>query len=155
MDDGVKQSKKGEWPVKRKHILDGIILERRYVEARIVDSPHGYKMVIPVFNETVPVFYVGKVMETVEAFLDVYTTVWGVSSMPESLYVDGNLSVCLDRDIPIGKKYELYVVIILEEGHSVKANDYIIKVPIAPTDAHFGEFRQCFLDTFEAMVGIG
>ena len=69
--------------------------------------------------------------------------------------MDGNLSVCLSKDIPIGKKSRLYVVIIIEEGHGVKAEDYIIEVPISPTDAHFGEFRQCFLNTFEKMVGSG
>ena len=42
--------------------LDGLIMERKYVDARIVDSPYGYKMVIPVFNEAVPAFYVGRVM---------------------------------------------------------------------------------------------
>ncbi len=33
-----------------RHNLDGLILERKYVDARIVDSPYGYKMVIPIIN---------------------------------------------------------------------------------------------------------
>ncbi len=139
--------------MERMHEIDGLILERKHIDARIVDSPYGYKMVVPLFNEAMPAFYVGKVLETIAAFLDAYMTACGISLRPESLYVDGNLSVCLDRNIPIEQKYRMYVVIILEEGRSVKANDYIIEVPIAPTDEHFAEFRQCFLDTFEAMVG--
>ena len=133
--------------------LDGIMLERKHIDARIVDSPLGYKMVIPVFNETVPVFYVGKVLETVEAFIDAYMVACGTSLRLESLYVDGNLSVCLDRDIPMGQKYRLYVVIVLEEGSGLGTQDYIIEAPVVPTDEHFSEFRQCFLDAFEAMVG--
>ena len=76
-----------------RHNLDGLILEQEYVDAKIVDSPYGYKMVIPVFNEAVPAFYVGRVMETVEAFLDAYMVACGTSLGPESLYVDGNLSI--------------------------------------------------------------
>ena len=136
-----------------RHNLDGLILERKYVDARIENSSNGYKMVIPLFNEAMPAFYADKAMEMVGAFLDAYAVACGISLRPESLYVDGYLSVCLGRDIPIGKKYELYVVIILEEGHGVKADDYIIEAPITPTDAHFGEFRKCFLDTFEKMLG--
>lgn len=135
--------------------LDGLILERKYVDARIEYSSNGYKMVVPLLNEAMPAFYAGKAREIVGAFLDAYMIACGVSLRPESLYVDGYLSVCLDRDIPIRKKYELYVVIIIEEGHGVKAEDYIIEAPISPTDAHFGKFRQCFLDTFEKMVGSG
>ena len=113
----------------------------------------GYKIVIPIFNKAVPVFYVEKVMETVGAFLDAYTIDCGISLSPESLYVDGNLSVCLDWKIPTEQKYKLYVVIVVGEGNGVKAEDYIIEVPIVPTDEHFAEFRQCFLDMFEVMVG--
>ena len=76
-----------------RHNLDGLMREQEYVDAKIVDSPYGYKMVIPVFNEAVPAFYVGRVMETVEAFLDAYTVACGTSLGPESLYVDGNLSI--------------------------------------------------------------
>lgn len=65
--------------------LDGLMMERKYVNARIVDSPYGYKMVIPVFNKAVPAFYVGRVMETVEAFLDAYMVACGISLRPESL----------------------------------------------------------------------
>lgn len=133
--------------------LDGLILERKYVDARIENSSNGYKMVVPLLNKAMPAYYADKAMEMVQAFLDAYMIACGVSLRPESLYVDGYLSVCLDRDVPIGKKYRLYVVIIIEEGHGAKADDYIIEVPIAPTDAHFGEFRQCFLDTFEKMLG--
>ena len=138
-----------------RHNLDGLILERKYVDAKIADSPYGYKMVIPVFNEAVPVFYVEKVMETVEAFMNAYTIACGISLRPESLYVDGNLSVCLDWKIPTEQKYKLYVVIVVGEENGVKAEDYIIEVPIVPTNEHFGEFRQCFLDMFEEMVGSG
>ena len=74
-----------------RHNLDGLMREQEYVDAKIVDSPYGYKMVIPVFNEAVPAFYV--VMETVEAFLDAYMVACGTSLGPESLYVDGNLSI--------------------------------------------------------------
>lgn len=133
--------------------LDGVVTEQKYVDARIVDSPYGYKMVIPVFNEAVPAFYVGRVMETVEAFIDANMVACGTSLRPESLYVDGNLSVCLDWKIPIDQKYKLYVVIIVDGESNVKAQDYIIEAPVLPTDEHFAEFRQCFLDTFEAMVG--
>ena len=94
-----------------------------------------------------------KVMEIVEAFIDAYMIACRIPLRPESLCVDGNLSVCLDKDIPIEQKYRMYVVIILEEGRSVKAEDYIIEVPIVPTDEHFAEFRQCFMDMFEVMVG--
>ena len=76
-----------------RHNLDGLMREQEYVDAKIVDSPYGYKMVIPVFNEAVPAFYVGRVMETVEAFLDAYMVACGTSLGPESLYVDGNLSI--------------------------------------------------------------
>ena len=41
-----------------RHNLDGLMREQEYVDAKIVDSPYGYKMVIPVFNEAVPAFYV-------------------------------------------------------------------------------------------------
>ena len=133
--------------------LDGIMLERKHIDARIVDSPHGYKMIVPLFNEAMPAFYVEKAMETIAAFLDAYVTACGISLRPESLYVDGNLSVCLSRDIPIGQKYRLYVVIVIEERSGLGAQDYIIEAPVVPTDEHFAEFRQCFLDTFEAMVG--
>ena len=126
--------------MERMHEIDGLILERKHIDARIVD-------------EAMPAFYVGKVLETIAAFLDAYMTACGISLRPESLYVDGNLSVCLDRNIPIEQKYRMYVVIILEEGRSVKAEDYIIEVPIVPTDEHFAEFRQCFMDMFEVMVG--
>ena len=145
--------KEGGCSVGSRHNLDGLILERKYVDARIVDSPYGYKMAIPIFNKAVPVFYVEKVMEIVEAFIDAYMIACGIPLRPESLCVDGNLSVCLDKDIPIEQKYRMYVVIILEEGRSVKAEDYIIEVPIVPTDEHFAEFRQCFMDMFEVMVG--
>ena len=76
-----------------RHNLDGLMREQEYVDAKIVDSPYGYKMVIPVFNEAVPACYVGRVMETVEAFLDAYMVACGTSLGPESLYVDGNLSI--------------------------------------------------------------
>ena len=76
-----------------RHNLDGLMREQEYVDAKIVDSPYGYKMVIPVFNEAVPAFYVGRVIETVEAFLDAYMVACGTSLGPESLYVDGNLSI--------------------------------------------------------------
>ena len=92
-------------------------------------------------------------MEIVEAFIDAYMIACRIPLRPESLWVDGNLSVCLDKDIPIEQKYRMYVVIILEEGRSVKAEDYIIEVPIVPTDEYFAEFRQCFMDMFEVMVG--
>lgn len=133
--------------------LDGIMLERKHIDARIVDSPFGYKMIIPLFNKAMPAFYVERAMEAVGTFLDAYMTACGISLRPESLYVDGNLSVCLSRDIPIEQKYRLYVVIVLEEGSGLGAQDYIIEAPVVPTDEHFAEFRQCFLDTFEAMVG--
>ena len=139
--------------MERMHEIDGLILERKHIDARIVDSPHGYKMVVPLFNEAMPAFYADKAMETIAAFLDAYMIACGTSLRPDSLYVDGNLSVCLDKDIPIEQKYRMYVVIILEEGRSVKAEDYIIEVPIVPTDEHFAEFRQCFMDMFEVMVG--
>ena len=76
-----------------RHNLDGLMREQEYVDEKIVDTPYGYKMVIPVFNEAVPAFYVGRVMETVEAFLDAYMVACGTSLGPESLYVDGNLSI--------------------------------------------------------------
>lgn len=101
--------------MERMHEIDGLILERKHIDARIVDSPFGYKMVVPLFNEAVPAFYVGKVLETIAAFLDAYMIAYGTSLRPDSLYVDGSLSVCLDREIPIGQKYRLYVVIIIEE----------------------------------------
>nr|WP_304709565.1 hypothetical protein [uncultured Acetatifactor sp.] len=139
--------------MERMHEIDGLILERKHIDARIVDSPYGYKMVVPLFNEAMPAFYVGKVLETIAAFLDAYMIACGISLRPDSLYVDGNVSVCLSRDIPIEQRYRLYVVIVLEEGSGLGAQDYIIEVPIVPTDEHFAEFRQCFLDAFEAMVG--
>ena len=85
--------KEGECSMGSRHNLDGLMREEEYVDAKIVDSPYGYKMVIPVFNEAVPAFYVGRVMETVEAFLDAYMVACGTSMGPESLYVDGNLSI--------------------------------------------------------------
>lgn len=85
--------KEGECSMGSRHNLDGLMREQEYVDAKIVDSPYGYKMVIPVFNEAVPAFYVGRVMETVEAFLDAYMVACGTSLGPESLYVDGNLSI--------------------------------------------------------------
>ena len=133
--------------------LDGLIMERKYVDARIVDSPYGYKMVIPVFNEAVPAFYVGRVMGVVESFLKAYALSYGAALNPENVYVDGNLSVCLNRKIPTEQKYRLYVVIVVEEGSGIKSQDYIIEAPVLPTDEYFSEFRQCFLDTFEAMIG--
>lgn len=133
--------------------LEDLMMEQEYVDARIVDSPYGYKMAVPVFNEAVPAFYVGRVMETVGAFLDAYTVACGTSLRPESLYVDGNLSVCLDWKVPAEQKYRLYIIIVVGGGSGVKAQDYIIEAPVLPTDEHFAEFRQCFLDTFEAMVG--
>lgn len=136
-----------------RHNLDGLMREQEYVDAKIVDSPYGYKMVIPVFNEAVPAFYVGRVMETVEAFLDAYTVACGTSLGPESLYVDGNLSICLDWKVPPEQRYRLYVIIVAGEGNGVKEQDYIIEAPVLPTDEHFAEFRQCFLDMFEAMIG--
>lgn len=42
---------------------------------------------------------------------------------------------------------------MVEEENDVKPEDYIIEAPVLPTDEHFEKFRQCFLDTFEAMVG--
>lgn len=133
--------------------LDGVVTEQEYVDARIVDSPYGYKMVIPVFNEAVPAFYVGRVMETAEAFLDAYTVACGTSLRPESLYVDGNLSVCLNWKVPPEQKYKLYIIIVVGEGNDVKAEDYIIEAPVLPMDEHFAEFRQCFMAIFEAMIG--
>lgn len=138
-----------------RHKLEGLVMEQEYVDARIVDSPYGYKMVIPVFNRAVPAFYVGRVTETVDSFLHAYAIACGTSLRPESLYVDGNLSVCLDWKVPPEQKYRLYIIIVVGEGNDVKAEDYIIEAPVLPTDEHFAEFRQCFLDTFEAMVGIG
>lgn len=136
-----------------RHKLEGLVMEQEYLDARIVDSPYGYKMVIPVFNKAVPAFYVDKVTKTIEAFMEAYALSYGAVLNPENVYVDGNLSVCLDWNIPPERKYRLYVVIVVGEGSGAKAQDYIIEAPVLPTDGHFAEFRQCFLDTFEAMVG--
>lgn len=135
------------------HKIDGIVKEVKHVDARIVDSPLGYKIIVPIFNEAVPSYYKDNVMETVRAFVDAYSISYGIKLEPEDIYVDGNLSVCLDRKIPMDKKYRLYIVIVLEEGCRAEPQDYVIEVPVLPTDEHFAEFRQCFLDTFEAMVG--
>lgn len=97
-----------------RHNLDGLMREQEYVDAKIVDSPYGYKMVIPVFNEAVPAFYVGRVMETVEAFLDAYMVACGTSLGPESLYVDGNLSIRQSAIRELEKKPEDKIGFILQ-----------------------------------------
>lgn len=136
-----------------KYNLDGLVKEQDHVDARIVDSSNGYKMVIPVFNEAVPSYYKGNVIRTVEAFMEAYSISYGIPLVAENIYVDGNLSICLDRKVPVDKKYRLYIVIIMEKGYGEGQQDYVIEVPVLPTDACFTEFRQCVLEQFEMMVG--
>ena len=33
--------------------------------------------------------------------------------------------------------------------------DYVIEIPVLPTDIHFAEFIQCILNVFKSMIGIG
>lgn len=136
--------------MKRRYCLDGIAKEQKYVDARIVDSPYGSKMIIPIFNETVPSHYKGNAMRTVETFINAYSLSCGMALNPENIYVDGNLSVYLDRKIPADRRYRLYVVIIIDGGE-----DYVIEIPVLPEDIHFAEFIQCILNVFKSMIGIG
>jgi len=136
-----------------KDIVSGIKMEKKYVDAMIADSPYGYKMIVPVFNGATPSYYKSKAIETVRAFMEAYALSYGVALKPEDIYADGNLSVCLDRKIPAERKYRLYIVIIVEDKCSAEPQDYIIEMPVLPTDRHFAEFRQCILNEMEAMIG--
>lgn len=136
--------------MKRRYCLDGIAKEQKYVDARIVDSPYGSKMIVPIFNEAVPTYYKGNAMKTVETFMNAYSLSCGVELNPENIYVDGTLSVYLDRKIPADRKYRLYIVIIIDGDQ-----DYVIEVPVLPTDIHFAEFMQCILNVIKSMIGIG
>ena len=135
--------------MERKYNFDGIIREQKYVDARIADSPYGYKLIIPVFNEAVPSYYKSNILKTIEAFMDAYAISYGILLNPENIYVDGNLSVYLDRKIPVDKKYMLYIVFIVEGDQ-----DYVIEAPILPTDKHFAEFMQCIMNVFKSMIEI-
>lgn len=134
--------------MKRKCNIDGIAKEQKYIDARIADTPYGYKIIVPIFNEAVPSYYKHNVMKTVEAFMEAYALSYGAVLNPEDIYVDGNLSVYLDRKIPVNKKYRVYVVIIIDG-----VQDYVIEAPVQPTDGHFSEFIECFLNVFGTMVG--
>lgn len=138
--------------MENKYCIDGITREERYVDARIADSPYGYKIIVPIFNEAVPSYYKRNVMKTIEAFMEAYAMSYGAALNPEDIYVDGNLSVCLDTKIPVDKKYRLYVVIIVESGVNTESQDYVIEIPVLPSDIHFGEFRQCILNVFNSMI---
>lgn len=87
--------------MERKHCIDGIIKEQKYIDARIADSPYGYKIIVPIFNEAVPSYYKCNVMKMMEA----YELSCGEALNPEDIYVDGNLSVYLDTKISVDKKY--------------------------------------------------
>lgn len=131
--------------------MGNITMEQEHTESRIVDSSNGRKMIIPVRNASVPAFWADKALKTAEVFLNVHAAVYGW--MPEGIYVDGSLTACLGRNVPAGQKYRLSIVVVTEDGSGPGAQDYIIDIPILPADMHFPEFRQCFMDEFEAMLG--
>ncbi len=134
-----------------KYSMGNITLEEGYAEAKLADSETGYKMIIPVCNAVIPPCWRDTVLKAAEAFMYAYDAVYG--RMLEDIYVDGNLTVCLDRGVPDARKYWLYIVIAAEEGGTEQ--DYRIEIPILPGHRHFAEARQCFLSEFQAMLGIG
>nr|WP_289766666.1 hypothetical protein [uncultured Acetatifactor sp.] len=134
-----------------KHSMGNITLEEGYAETKLADSETGYKMSIPVCNAVIPPCWRDTVLKVAEAFMYTYDTFYGRT--PEDIYVDGNLTVCLDRGVPNARKYWLYIVIVAEEGGTEQ--DYRIEIPILPGYRHFEEVRQCFLSEFQAMLGIG
>lgn len=134
--------------MEKANCLDGIHLERHHAEAKIMDSPQGYKLVIPMYHEAVPFYYRKVIMTAIEAFLKVHSMVHGAPLESDKVYAEGHLAVYLDGSIPSDKKYRLFVVILA-------GNDKgdVLEMPVRTTDARFWEFRQCIMKAFGKMIG--
>lgn len=113
----------------------------------IAHSQEGYKMLIPMANAIVPVYYRNKIIETITTFMKVYALYYGGVIDNIENYANGYLVVALDRKIPIDNKYKINIVIILDND-----KDYTIEVKVLPTDEHFVEFIQCFREEFDLMI---
>lgn len=125
-------------------------METRYISPGIMNSPYGYKIVVPVFNDIVPQYYKNIVLETANIFMKEYFSVHGIALEARSIYVDGQLSVYLDK-LPWNKKYRLHIVLYIKKERDLESQDYILEIPISPSDLHFGEFRQCIMNVFGRM----
>lgn len=134
--------------MEKANYLDGIQLERHHIEAKIMDSPQGYKLVIPMYHEAVPLYYRQVIMTAIEAFLKVHSIIHGTLLETNEVYAEGHLAVYLDEKIPSDKKYRLFVVILA-------GNDKgdVLEMPVRTTDAKFWEFRQCIMKAFGEMIG--
>ena len=136
--------------MKREQKNNSFDTESKYISPEIMNSPYGYKLIISVFNDIVPKYYRNIVLETANIFMREYASVYGEALEARNIYVDGLLSVFLGK-LPWNKKYRLQIVIYLKREPDFDSQDYIVEIPISPSDVHFGEFRQCFMRVFEMM----
>lgn len=127
-------------------------METKYIAPEIMNSPCGYKMVIPVFNDIVPQYYKDLVLQTASIFMREYFFTHGEALDAGSIYVDGQLTVYLNENLSLDNKYRLYIVIYIKRECDFDSQDYVVEIPISPFDVHFGEFRQCIMRAFEMMV---
>ena len=133
--------------------LDGLILEQEHIDSEIVDSPYGHKMVVPIFNSAVPAYYQDFALEAAGMFMAAYSAMCGRPVEAEDIYLDGHLGAYLDRKIPLDKKYRLFITVVMGQGSNVESEDYVMEIKVLPTDAHFGEFRQCLVEELGKMLG--
>ena len=125
--------------------------EATYISPEIMNSPYGYKLILSVFNNVAPQYYREIVLETAKIFRKEYLALYGEELVARDIYVDGQLSVCLNDKLTWNKKYRLQIVIYLKRDPDVDSQDYVVEIPISPLDVHFREFRQCFRNVFEMM----
>lgn len=136
--------------MERKQKRNDFEMETRYISPGIMNGPYGYKIVVPVFNDIVPQYYKNIVFETANIFMKEYFSIHGVVLEARNIYVDGQLSVCLGK-LPWNKKYRMHIVFYIKKQRDLDSQDYIVEIPIAPSDAHFGDFRQCMMKAFKLM----
>ena len=136
-----------------RYCIDGIVKKQEHIDSEIVDSPYGHKMVVPIFNSAVPAYYQDFALKAAGMFMAAYSAMCGRPVEAEDIYLDGHLGAYLDRKIPLDKKYRLFITVIMGQGSNVESEDYVMEIKVLPTDAHFGEFRQCLVEELGKMLG--
>lgn len=54
-------------------------------------------------------------------------------------------------DLTLYENSRLHIVIYIKKEYDLDSQDYIVEIPIFPSDVHFEEFRQCIMSVFKMM----
>lgn len=112
----------------------------------IQDGKYGMKIEISLFNDLVPKSYRDKALDILNEFICSNSDIKVTST--DSLAV--MLEAYIDENVDIYKKYWIVIYFWNEDVQCTK--DYIIEIPIQPTEEKFLEFQECVMKELEKMI---